>query len=211
MAVVYRHRRLDTLEPFYIGIGNEEKRAFSKKNRNKHWQNIVKKHGYIVEIIRDNICWDEACELEVFLIEEYGRIDLGNGILVNMTIGGDGVVGIVHTSEYRAKISQSLKGNKRALGHKHDEATKIKMSLNSGVKGKKLSLGFKASEATKLKMSLCRRGGDNPSSIKIQDTVTLEIFDTMKQASESIGIKYTTLSAMLNGYSKNKTNFIKLK
>ena len=33
---LYRHIRLDLGSPFYIGIGKTEKRAYSKKNRNKY-------------------------------------------------------------------------------------------------------------------------------------------------------------------------------
>ena len=210
MAIVYRHRRLDNMQPFYIGIGKEEQRAYSKKNRNKHWLNTVNKNGYLVEILFRDINLKEACELEIFLIEEYGRNDLGDGYLVNMTNGGDGVSGKIFTEEYKEKISKSLLGNKRALGHKHDEETKKKMRENSRVRGKKLSLGKKASESTKIKMSLKRIGSKNPSAIKIQDTNTLMIFGTMKEASEFVGLKYTTLSAMLNGHCRNKTNLIKL-
>jgi hypothetical protein len=33
MAIVYQHRRNDTNEVFYIGIGKEQKRAFIKSSR----------------------------------------------------------------------------------------------------------------------------------------------------------------------------------
>lgn len=51
MAIVYRHRRLDTNEIFYIGIGKEEKRAFNKKDRSLWWKRIIDKTIYNVEII----------------------------------------------------------------------------------------------------------------------------------------------------------------
>ena len=35
MAVLYRHIRIDKNEPFYIGIGDKENRAYSHKGRNK--------------------------------------------------------------------------------------------------------------------------------------------------------------------------------
>ena len=35
MAILYRHIRLDKNVPFYIGIGKDIKRAYSKSNRNK--------------------------------------------------------------------------------------------------------------------------------------------------------------------------------
>ena len=66
-TTVYRHRRLDTNEIFYVGIGRE-RRPYSKKDRNEHWKNIVSKYGYTVEIIAEDLSKEDACELEVFLI-----------------------------------------------------------------------------------------------------------------------------------------------
>ena len=66
-TLVYRHRRLDTFEIFYIGIGSI-KRAYLKHGRNKHWNNIVNKTNYQVEIIAENLDWETACELEILLI-----------------------------------------------------------------------------------------------------------------------------------------------
>ena len=53
MAYVYRHVRLDKNEPFYIGIGSDDKyqRAFVKHERNNLWNKIVLKSKYIVEIV----------------------------------------------------------------------------------------------------------------------------------------------------------------
>jgi len=91
MAVVYLHRRRDTNEIFYVGIGQTEKRAYDVKNRkNKHWKRIIEKYGYIVEILLTDISWDQACEKEKELIAEIGRKDLKLGPLVNMTDGGEG-------------------------------------------------------------------------------------------------------------------------
>jgi hypothetical protein len=91
MAVVYLHRRKDTNEVFYVGIGQTEKRAYDIKNRkNKHWKGIVEKYGYTVEIFLTDLSWDQACEKEKELIAEIGRKDLKLGPLVNMTDGGEG-------------------------------------------------------------------------------------------------------------------------
>ena len=51
MAVVYLHKRKDNNEVFYIGIGNDVKRAYSHQNRNVHWKHIVNKVDYKVAYI----------------------------------------------------------------------------------------------------------------------------------------------------------------
>jgi len=154
MAIVYEHLRNDTNEVFYVGIGEDEKRAYCKYNRNLYWNNIVNKHGYTINIIHNNIYWEDACEIEKELIAKYGRIDLGLGNLVNMTDGGDGVFGLVHSEETRQKISEALKGEKNHMfGKTPSEETRQKMS--------EANKGKTPSEETRQKMSEALKGGKN--------------------------------------------------
>lgn len=97
MAYLYRHIRKGIDEVFYIGIGsdNSYKRARDKRKRNYHWNNIVKKYGYIIEIMMDDLTWEQSIEKEKEFIKLYGREDLGEGTLVNMTDGGEGTIGMI--------------------------------------------------------------------------------------------------------------------
>ena len=106
MACLYKHIRKDNNDIFYIGIGKTIKRAYSQYNRNKYWYNIVNKTPYEVIIIKDNITWDEACELEIKLINKYKRF-FEKGSLCNMTNGGEGNNN--PCKEIREKISNSKK------------------------------------------------------------------------------------------------------
>lgn len=149
MAILYIHRRKDNNIVFYVGIGNLPERAFSKKQRNKYWKNIVSKYGYLIEILYDNISWEEACKKEIDLIKFYGRKDLEEGTLCNMTNGGDGVSNL--NEESRKKISEKIKSTKPSgfLGHKHSK--EVKEKLSEFKKGNKYSLGNKMSEEEKQK------------------------------------------------------------
>ena len=166
MAVVYQHRRKDTNEVFYIGIGKTCRRSQSKSNRNKHWHNIVNKVGYDVDILIEGLTWDEACVKETELIKQHGRNDLGEGTLVNMTDGGEGTPNRILSEESKRKIGQSSigrqfdddarkkmseahKGNKHALGRKHDDSTRKKMSESRT--GKPRSEEFKRMMSEKYK------------------------------------------------------------
>lgn len=180
MAYVYRHIRLDKNEPFYIGIGGSDnyKRAFTVRNRNNFWKNIVSKTEYEVEILIDDLDYNLALEKEKEFISLYGRKDLGNGILVNLTDGGQGQKGIIRGDSYKQKLKENAKNRwanpefkekmKESLKGKHSnyvtsEETRKKISLAlKGRKGKPCSeetkeklrqynLGKKHSEETKLK------------------------------------------------------------
>ena len=87
---VYLHKNPKTDEVFYVGIGREV-RAYNFRGRNNFWNNYKNKHGVTVEIIKKGLKIKEACELEVDLINHYGRRDLKKGTLVNLSNGGEGV------------------------------------------------------------------------------------------------------------------------
>lgn len=104
--VVYRHLK-PCGEVFYIGIGSV-RRAYDTHSRNKHWNHTVNKYGYEVQILKNNLTWEEATELEIALISFYGRRDLGTGTLCNLTDGGDGLINL--SDESREKMSDAKKG-----------------------------------------------------------------------------------------------------
>lgn len=111
MACVYEHIRPDTNTIFYIGIGKKNSRAHSKYGRNKHWKNIVKKCNnlFIINILHDDLSWEESCQKEKQYIKKYGRINNNTGILCNMTDGGEGILNLQHTAEAKLKISIAAK------------------------------------------------------------------------------------------------------
>ena len=138
--VVYLHRRLTTNEIFYVGIGTP-KRPYKTSGRNKHWQSIVKRDGYSVDVVEKNISWNDAVESEIALIELIGRRDLNTGSLVNMTEGGEGIQGLIYTAEHKRKIGKHHKGNNyRSIQVTDINTGKIYVSLLKGCKVLKLKL-----------------------------------------------------------------------
>lgn len=142
MAIVYRHRRLDTNEIFYVGIGNI-KRATFKFGRNNFWNKIITKTNYSIEIIQENLSWEDACELEIFLISLYGRRDLGTGTLTNLTCGGEGSIGTIVSKDTRDLMSKKRLGKRHTkesinimkkcrLGDKHIKS-KLVLDLQTGI------------------------------------------------------------------------------
>lgn len=117
MAQIYSHIRKDLNQIFYIGIELDSKTKYKKraysKFRSKFWKNIVNKTDYFVEIMYDDLTNESVKEFEKFLILLYGRKDKGVGNLVNLTDGGDGVLGKVTPVEVRNKISNSMKGKNK--------------------------------------------------------------------------------------------------
>lgn len=135
---VYIHVKPNDGEIFYVGKGKGY-RVYSKHGRNKFWKNIVNKYGLDIFILENNLTEEEAFELEEKYIESIGRRDLNTGTLVNMTNGGEGMMGRKLSEEHRQKISETL------TGHRHPEETRQKIS--------KARTGRKLSEEHKCKIS----------------------------------------------------------
>jgi hypothetical protein len=88
---IYFHINPLKNEIFYVGKG-KNKRAFEKYRRSEYWLKYVKKYGYIIDIVEENLTEDEAFSKEIDYIKRIGRKDLGSGTLINLTNGGDGCV-----------------------------------------------------------------------------------------------------------------------
>jgi hypothetical protein len=102
--LVYRHIRLDTNEVFYIGIGSDKNRPFSKFSRNKYWRHITNLTEWKSQILFSNLSREDAESKEIEFIELYGRKDLFKGTLCNLTNGGTGGLGLKHTDLTKSKM-----------------------------------------------------------------------------------------------------------
>ena len=176
--------------PFYIGIGVSTKRAYSKTHRNDHWKAIVGKTDYEVEVLFDDIDYEYAKIKEKEFIALYKRKEDG-GLLCNLTLGGDGVLGIVHTEDARKKMGAPNKGKTISEWHRKrisefwkgkptPEETKKKMS-ESQLGEKNSRYGIKASEETRQKMINSAKRGENNHSSKLTELDVLEIRNLYKK------------------------------
>lgn len=238
MAYVYRHIRLDKNEPFYIGIGSDStyKRAHFIKQRNTYWQRIVAKTEYEVEIMLDDLTWEEACEKEKEFISLYGRSDMGMGILSNLTDGGEGAIGVIFTDERKNKYKgsnnhfygkkhtpesiQKLKflaqnrspetNRKIALGNSNKiMPQEIRLKISNSTKGDKNHFYGKAhTKETKEKISIRATGRICPDELK--NRISLNAPKSLKLYKEIDGvvIQYNSIrdAARKTGINRNKLN-----
>jgi hypothetical protein len=194
LAYLYRHIRLDKNEPFYIGIGSDcsYKRANERTRRNKIWNDICKKTEYSVDILCDNLKWEEACEKEKEFIKLYGRINKKNGTLSNLTDGGDGVFGLIVSKNARKRTSETHLN--KILSTETKE--KISKSLKLKVKSREnIDIFLKASliySKSIRKKVLCIDSGD--------------IFESAQEAAAFFGVSRTYICRQVSGARKNKFN-----
>jgi len=205
----------------YIGSSSNVTKRFNSHinllNKNKHsnshlqaaWNKYGKENFVFLHVERISMP-------ETRLIRENKWIKIYKPEYNNILVNDNNY--FFHSDETKERIRQ------KALGRKVSDETKAKIKEKS--KGKILSeetkqkisesnkgkshgvKGQRPSEQTILgiiESNKKRTGEKNPNSKKVINIVTKEIFNSAKEAAQSIGIKSCTLSAKLTGSRKNNT------
>ena len=156
----------------YVGYAkNFEKRKnkhykmlIGKKHINPYLQNSFIKYNEFNFDIIEECAEDELEEKEMFWIKE---LDTFEGDGYNLTAGGGGFLGGIHTEEAKRKISEAGKGrtlsaeHKRKLSETHKGKTlsvETKRKISEANKGNQNNLGKKRSAETRRKMSEAQKG-----------------------------------------------------
>ena len=120
---VYIYKHPDTLLPFYVGKGKGNRYKVHlklyKSDPNGYKKNIIRQilnegKTPLIEFYAKDISEEEAFKLECDLIEKYGRRDQPNGLLCNMTPGGEGSsegIPYKRTEEHRKNLSNMRKNS----------------------------------------------------------------------------------------------------
>lgn len=212
---LYRHIRLDTGEPFYIGIGkklenhkqtvrSEYSRAYQKRSRNEFWKNIINKTDYEVEILLESDNYDFIRQKEIEFVSLYGRRDLGKGTLVNLSDGGEGA----NMSEItKKKLSESHKGKVGLLGE---------LNPMFGMYGN-LNPNYgntwneeQREHARKVQGAVNREGSNNGRALEVINILTGKIYGSRVELADAEGYDRSTLLCKINGYIYNDTPIIYL-
>lgn len=120
MPIVYIHMKPCNRDIFYVGIGNDTKRAYRNEGRNDHWQKVFKKYGKIVDIVSDNISLSAAKEMEKHLIAS-----IGSENLCNKTLGGEGAFGLKHSDKTKKTFIRKAQGKKNVGRNKKKNIREI--------------------------------------------------------------------------------------
>ena len=129
--------------PYYIGKGTG-KRIYST---NRNGLKPPKDKSKII-FLKQNLTEEEAFKHEKYMIAVFGRIDIGTGILRNLTDGGEGASGVIVGKEHRKKISKALQGK--------IVSKETRRRMSEAQKGKS------PSEKTRQKMSEAQKGENHP-------------------------------------------------
>lgn len=200
---VYIYWRLDTNEPFYVGMGHSNRWKTLNRKNNPHFMNIIKNQIVVVEIVKDNLTQEQALGIECWIINElvfeYGySIDIPKNRssdtscnLANMTWGGDGTSGM---NPYENKTEEEMaiigeKKRKYKLGDKNPMWNKSPRD-------------FMSEENWKRKIEKVS-GENNYKARSIICLTTKEIFKAMSIACKKYNINSSHLSHCCQGKRKS--------
>lgn len=158
---VYQYVREDGT-PYYIGKGTRS-RAWNPHPR-FNGSDLRPKDKNRIQIVKGNITDAAAKKLERELIALHGRKDRG-GILLNLTDGGDGKSGQVHSAETRKKMSESHKGKTLTEEHrkKMSESHKKRFVENPELKERLRELALIKIPRPPVSCRGCRKEGKMPT------------------------------------------------
>lgn len=168
--------------PYYIGKG------INGRARAKHRVRIPKQDEHIL-IIKSDLDPYEANDLEIRLIRWYGRKDIGTGILLNQTNGGDGVPGrknkpaTIKKMKASAKIRMMRPESKEMIiksNRSRKDSDETRYKKGNSMRGKSHS------DKTRKKMSQIRKGVPNMSAMH-PIMANYVIYRSIRESAHSLG------------------------
>jgi hypothetical protein len=208
MAYIYRHIRLDKNQPFYIGIGGDSnfKRAYNKLKRNDYWKSIIAITDYEVEIVMDDLSWDDACKKEIEFIKMYGRKNNDTGFLSNMTDGGEGTKGKIFSEEFKKNLSNRNIGNNYYLNKiKFNHTQESKNKISQSIKGENHPrFGTKKSKE-EITKSIISKGGKE-FYVYLNDKIIAKYL-SQQNCADDLRINRAAINMCLKNKRKHTSNY----
>ena len=200
---IYSYLREDH-SPYYIGKGSG-RRAYTKGPKEVKPPRDKSR----VRILKADLTEEEAFLLEKLYILMFGRMDLGTGILINKSDGGDGASGAIKSAETREKLRQANLGKKKPkeVGEKISKALTGR-KLSEEMKAK-LRAGHKGRTCTEEHKRNVSKAKASPHKITFADGREIIVENLMDYARET-DYHYTGLYNVKLGYTKRCKDIIKV-
>jgi hypothetical protein len=202
MFYVYRHIRLDTNTPFYVGKGSKN-RAWTTYSRNKYWHNIVNKFGYSIEIIKENLEENEALTWEINLISLYKQFGYCE---TNLTVGGEGTSGYRHSAETKQLLRELTIGTKQSSMSNKKRSDALQGRYISQLHRSKISLALRGKKKNyKTTMPYCR----NHEIAAYKDGIFVNSWKSIRSCAKDLNLTHPNILLRLqrkittpyNGYT----------
>lgn len=192
-------------EPFYVGKGKNNRKAYHLQCYNKDKDRFVIKKikkmlvdgiHPVVMIFKENLTETDAFFYEKYLIQKIGRRNIGLGTLCNLTNGGEGVSGKIWTEEDRHKMSVTMRMSESwkrfFISDKYKENLKKVSVMAKALKSIPYEQRYGVTEAQKIKTSISKNhadisGENNPMFGQVHSSTTKEKISTRLRGNPNLG------------------------
>jgi hypothetical protein len=215
---VYFYLREDG-SPYYVGMGRKQ-RPFARHAHREGKGDFKPNDRDLIFIAHENLSQQEAYDLEIMYIKEYGR-KCDGGILINLTEGGQGAL---HNEETRKKLSLIKTGTKaseetkRKMSEAHKGKIRSLEAIAKTIETRKADGSYVHTEETKKKLSESLKGifagSKNPAARAIvafdKNGTFIGQFETAREAAEklNIGNCWKHIPAVCKGQRKHTCGYI---
>lgn len=181
--------------PFYVGKGSRRRKFTTVCRGDNIFKNrVIQKikqagHRPSVLIWQDGLSEGDAHRLEMELIQRFGRRNISrDGLLVNLTDGGEGTVGCPISEEQRTKISLSLSGEKNPMyGRSHSVEARRKISVAALQRPKRKLTDEHVAKLVQ-RLSQHKHKWSSPVYQIDSDGLVVQTWPTCREASISLGM-----------------------
>jgi hypothetical protein len=203
--------------PYYIGKGKKRKGRYAYSRTLAEHRNIPTPPKERIIILKHFDLEFDAFKHEMYMIDVFGRKDLGTGILHNKSAGGEGVSNV--SQEQRERISRLHKGKvtspetrkkisdtRKARGYKVSEELKQHYSKMFSGKGNP-NYGKKHSPETLKKIS----NGTRNKNLKTRQFITPNgepvTLTNLREYCETHNLNHNCMINVSNGYTKSHKGY----
>ena len=194
----------------YIGITKQKPERrwksgwgyYDKSGRCYFWK-AIQKYGwdnFKHEILEDKLSYEEAKEKERFYIKKYNSANSLYGY--NLTLGGDGFLGLPRSEETKQKLSNSLKG-KYTKEKSYWYGKHIPKEAIEKQKETKRNNPYHHTEEWKINHSKQLKGANNKHSKPVRCINTGEIFANAREGAEYYNTDASRIHKCCKGKEKS--------
>jgi hypothetical protein len=222
---IYTLENPETNEIRYVGKTTNIKRRYYQHTSKKVCKKLSNKHlgNWLLSILNKDLkpllniieeCENNWAQSEIYWIEQFKHWGFS---LINYTKGGEGF-SHKHSEESKKRMSIAQKGVSRNFTEETMKVKKENFTINNPMYNKEIkdkvlnspNHHFYNPKPESIKKSLESRKklletGFRFRTRKVINTETNEIFNTVKEAAEYIGLSRTHLTLCLNGARNNNT------
>ena len=155
--------------PYYVGKGSGKRSHISQG----HGVHRPKDSARI--LVQEFPSEVDAFAAERFLIDYYGRLDLGAGCLRNLTTGGEGSSGIVMSTATRERMGASRRGKHfSAKSRKNMSIAQLNMTAEARRNMSIARLGTHPSNETRQKQSTAKLGKKQTAKHRANSSIAMQ-------------------------------------